>query len=139
MQIGLAREGLSKHLHNSITYILGVKNKEEQMMPPPNDDPPSGSKMIIIASHGDGHKSAKDYISKVNLDAQSDNKQFIEDTIEVCELRYNRRCNSSYPLRHLLYFTLIVCLFCYFFQDLHPPLHDYEGQKYPMTNRVKSI
>ena len=77
MQIGLAREGLSKHLHNSITHILGVKNKE-QMMPPPNDDPPSGSKMVIIASHGDGHKSAKDYISKVNLDAQSDNKQFIE-------------------------------------------------------------
>ena len=77
MQIGLAREGLSKHLHNSITHILGVKNKG-QMMPPPNDDPPSGSKMVIIASHGDGHKSAKDYISKVNLDAQSDNKQFIE-------------------------------------------------------------
>ena len=37
MHIRLARKGLSKHLQNSITPILGVEsNKVEQL--PPNDD-----------------------------------------------------------------------------------------------------
>ena len=64
MHTRLARGGLSKHLQNSIKHILGVENvKVEQ--PPPNDDAPRRCKMCVTASHGKGHKSAKDSVGKV--------------------------------------------------------------------------
>ena len=59
MHTRLARGGLSKHLQNSITHILGVENDKVEQHPP-NDDTPRRSKMCVIASHGKGHKSAKD-------------------------------------------------------------------------------
>ena len=59
MHTCLARGGLSKHLQNSITHILGVENDKVEQHPP-NDDTPRRSKMCVIASHGKGHKSAKD-------------------------------------------------------------------------------
>ena len=62
MHTRLARGSLSKHLQNSITQIL-ENNKVEQ--PPPNDDTPRRCKMCVIASHGKGHKSAKDSMGKV--------------------------------------------------------------------------
>ena len=64
MHTRLARGGLSKHLQNSITHILGVENDKVEQ-PPPNDDTPRRCKICIIASHGKEHKSAKDSIGKV--------------------------------------------------------------------------
>ena len=64
MHTRLVRGGLSKHLKNSITHILGVQNgKAEQ--PPANDDTPRRCRMCVIASHGKGHESAKDSMGKV--------------------------------------------------------------------------
>ena len=64
MYTRLAREGLSNYLQNSITDILGVENDKVEQ-PPPNDDTPRRCKMCVIASHGKGHKSAKDSMGKV--------------------------------------------------------------------------
>ena len=64
MHTRLAEEDLSKHLQNSITHILGVESDKVEQ-PPPNDDNPRRCKMCIIASHGKGHKSAKDSMGKV--------------------------------------------------------------------------
>ena len=64
MHTHLARGGLSKDLQNSITHILRVKNNKVEQ-PPPNDDTPRRCKMCVIASHGKGHKSAKDSMGKV--------------------------------------------------------------------------
>ena len=55
MYTRLARRGLSKHLQNSITNILGVKNDKLEQ-PPPNDGTPRRFKIYIISSHGKGHK-----------------------------------------------------------------------------------
>ena len=57
MRTHLARGSLSKHLQNSITYILGVENDKVEQAPP-NDGTPRRCKMCIIGSHGKGHKSA---------------------------------------------------------------------------------
>ena len=56
--------GLSKHLQNSVTHILRVKNDKVEQ-PPPNDDSPRRYKMCVIASYGKWHKSAKDSMGKV--------------------------------------------------------------------------
>ena len=64
MYTRLARRGLSKHLQNSITNILGVKNDKLEQ-PPPNDGTPRRFKIHIISSHGKGHKGAKDSMGKV--------------------------------------------------------------------------
>ena len=64
MHTRLARGGLSKHLQNSITHILGVENDKVEQ-PLPNDDTPRRCKICVIASHGKGHKSAKDSMGKV--------------------------------------------------------------------------
>ena len=75
MHTRVARGSLSKHLQNSITYILRVENHIVQQ-PPPNDDTPRRCKMCVIAphgcellhligSHGKGNKSAKDSMGKV--------------------------------------------------------------------------
>ena len=63
MHTPLARGGLSKHLQNSIAHILRVENDKVEQ-PPPNDDTPRRCKMCVIASHGKGHKSAKDSMGK---------------------------------------------------------------------------
>ena len=59
-----ARGGLSKHLQNSVTHKLGVANDKVEQ-PLPNDDTPRRCKICVIASHGKGHKLAKDSIGKV--------------------------------------------------------------------------
>ena len=65
MYTHLAGGGLSKHLlQNSITHILGVENDKVEQ-PLPNDDTPRRCKICVIASHGKGHKSAKDSMGKV--------------------------------------------------------------------------
>ena len=64
MYTRLVRGGLSKHLQNSITYILGVENDKVEQ-PPPNDNTIKRCKMCVISSHGKEHKSAKDSTSKV--------------------------------------------------------------------------
>ena len=60
MHTHLARGGLSKHVQNSITHVLGVENDKVE-----NNDTPRRSKMCVIASHGKGHKLAKDSMGKV--------------------------------------------------------------------------
>ena len=64
MHTRVARGSLSKHLQNTITYILRVENSIVQQLPP-NDDTPRRCKMCVIASHGKGNKSAKDSMGKV--------------------------------------------------------------------------
>ena len=59
-----ARRGLSKDLHNSITYIIGVENDKVEQHPP-NDNTPRRCKICPIASYDKGYNSAKDSIGKV--------------------------------------------------------------------------
>ena len=47
----LARGGLSKHLQNSITHILGAENDKVEHLPP-NNDTPIRCKICVISSHG---------------------------------------------------------------------------------------
>ena len=47
MHTRLARGGLSKHLQNSITHILGVENDKVEQ-PPPNDDTPRRWKCVLL-------------------------------------------------------------------------------------------
>ena len=85
MHTRLARGGLSKHLQNSITHILGVENDKVEQ-PPPNDDTPRRCKMCVIASHGKEHKSAKDSIGKVKPRcAKCQQPACRKHTITVCE------------------------------------------------------
>ena len=64
MQTRLARESLSKDLHNSITHITGVENDKVEQHPP-NDNTPRRCKMCDIASYDKWYKPAKDSIGKV--------------------------------------------------------------------------
>ena len=64
MHTRLARVGLSQHLQNSITHILGVENSKVEQ-PPPNDGTPRRCQKCVIASYGKGHKSSKDSMAKV--------------------------------------------------------------------------
>ena len=83
MHTRLARGGLSKHLQNSITHILGVENHKVEQRPP-NDDTP---RMCVIVSHGKGHKSAKDSMGKVKSRCLKCQQPVCrKHTITVCEL-----------------------------------------------------
>ena len=85
MYTRLAREGLSNYLQNSITDILGVENDKVEQ-PPPNDNTPRRCKMCVIASHGKGHKSAKDSMGKVKSRcAKCQQPVCRKQTITVCE------------------------------------------------------
>ena len=86
MHTRLARRGLSKHLQNSITDILGAENDKVEQ-PSPNDDTPRTCKMCVIASHGKGHKSAKDSMGKVKSRCKKCQQPVCrKHTITVCEL-----------------------------------------------------
>ena len=85
MHTRLARGGLSKHLQNSITHILGVGNDKVDQSPP-NNDPPRRCKMCVTASHGKGRKSTKDSMSKVKSRcAKCQQPVCRQHTITVCE------------------------------------------------------
>ena len=76
---------MSKHLQNQITHILGVENDKVEQ-PPPNDDTPRRCKMCVIASHGKGHKSAKDSMGKVKSWCTKHQQPVCrKHTITVCE------------------------------------------------------
>ena len=76
---------MSKHLQNSITHVLGVESDKVEQ-PPLNDDTSRRCKMYIIASHGKGHKSAKDSIGKVKSGcAKCQQPACRKHTITVCE------------------------------------------------------
>ena len=64
MHTRLARGGLSKHLQNWITHILGNENDKVEHLPPKNDTP-RRCKISVISSHGKGHKSTVDSMGKV--------------------------------------------------------------------------
>ena len=94
----LSRGGLSKHLQNSITHIFGVENDKVEH-PPLNHDTPRRCKMCFIPSHGKGHKSPKDSMGKVNLDAENANNPFVEST----QLPF-MNCVPKHKIQHFLLF-----------------------------------
>ena len=85
MHTRLARGGLSKHLKNSITHILGFENDKVEQ-PPPNDDIPRRCRICIIASHGKEYKSANNSLGKVKSRcAKCQQPVCQKHTITVCE------------------------------------------------------
>ena len=80
MHTRLARGGLSKHLQNSITHILGVENDKVEQ------PPPRRCKVCVIASHGRGHKLANDSMGQVKSQCAKCQKPVCQKhTITVCE------------------------------------------------------